>query len=201
MDHRCLPLASNSRRISVSMLLISSNSLCASPSTRSVSARPLAFPRPSFQSSMRAIMRVISGTEVTVVFSIGASDQAGAAQPSNTIRRTGRLDTPSMPVSSSAFPARPPQPSWRIRAMMSRIGMAPRFDVRLVDHLHLAAAIALDAQEPGRERGERLVEGLGAGRQWVGAVAEPVSPGRAPDGHHARSPPDNHRQRAGILLS
>ena len=28
--------------------------------------------------------------------------------------------TPSMPVSSSAFPASPPQPSWRIRAMMSR---------------------------------------------------------------------------------
>ena len=36
------------------------------------------------------------------------------------IRRTGRLLTPAMPVSSSAFPALPPQPSWRIRAMMSR---------------------------------------------------------------------------------
>jgi hypothetical protein len=47
-------------------------------------------------------MRVISGTEVTVVFSIGANNQAGAAQPNSTIRRTGRLDTASMPVSSPA---------------------------------------------------------------------------------------------------
>ena len=72
--------------------------------------------------------------------------------PRSTMRRTGRLDTPSMPVSSSAFPASPPQPSWRIRAMMSRIGWAPLRGVRLADHLHLAAAVALDAQEPGRER-------------------------------------------------
>ena len=78
-NHRRLTLPSNSRRISVSMLLISSNSLCASPSTRSVSARPLAFPCPGH-----------------VVFSIGVSDRPGAAQPSNTIRRTGRLETPSM---------------------------------------------------------------------------------------------------------
>jgi hypothetical protein len=56
------------------------------------------------------------------VISIGTSDQAGAAQPSNAIRRTGRLDTPSMPVSSSAFPALPPQPSWRVRDGRTRIG-------------------------------------------------------------------------------
>ena len=56
--------------------------------------------------------------------------------------------------------------------------------MRLVDHLHLPAAVALDPQEPGRERAERLVEGLGTGRQWVGAVAEPVSPGRSPGGHY-----------------
>jgi hypothetical protein len=29
-----------------------------------------------------------------------------------------------MPVTSSTFPALPPQPSWRIRAMISRIGMS-----------------------------------------------------------------------------
>jgi hypothetical protein len=52
-------------------------------------------------------MRVISGTEVTVVFSIDAGDQAGAAQPSKNIRRTGRLLAPSAPVSSSALPTRP----------------------------------------------------------------------------------------------
>ena len=37
--------------------------------------------------------------------------RAGARQSRNTIRRTGRLLTPSMPVSNSALPARPPQPS------------------------------------------------------------------------------------------
>ena len=36
----------------------------------------------------------------------------------------GRLLTPSMPVSSSTLPALPPQPSCRIRAMMSRIIMS-----------------------------------------------------------------------------
>ena len=49
--------------------------------------------------------------------------------PTNTIRRTGRLLTPSTLVSSSTLPARPPQPSWRMRAMMSRMRMAPRFSV------------------------------------------------------------------------
>ena len=42
--------------------------------------------------------------------------KAASAWDITTIRRTGRLLTPSMPVSSSAFPARPPQPSWRIFA-------------------------------------------------------------------------------------
>ena len=47
-----------------------------------------------------------------------------------------------------------------------RAGCGPATSgVRLVDHLHLAAAVALDAQEPRGERGERLVHGLGAGRE------------------------------------
>ena len=37
----------------------------------------------------------------------------------NTIRRTGRLVTPSMPVSNSTLPARPPQASWRMRLMIA----------------------------------------------------------------------------------
>jgi hypothetical protein len=40
-----------------------------------------------------------------------------APQPHrSTIRRTGRVLTPSIPLSSSALARRPPQPSWRIRA-------------------------------------------------------------------------------------
>jgi hypothetical protein len=38
--------------------------------------------------------------------------------------RTGRLLAPSMPVSHSTFAGLPPQPSWRMRLMMSRIGMS-----------------------------------------------------------------------------
>jgi hypothetical protein len=40
--------------------------------------------------------------------------------------------------------------------------VGPR-EVHLADHLHLAAAIALDAQEPRRKRGERLIQRLGTG--------------------------------------
>jgi hypothetical protein len=45
----------------------------------------------------------------------------------STILRTGRLLAPSMPVSNSARPGRPPQPSWRMRLRISRIGMSPCF--------------------------------------------------------------------------
>jgi hypothetical protein len=34
--------------------------------------------------------------------------------------------------------------------------------VCLIQHSHLAAAVALDAQEPRRERAERLGQGLGS---------------------------------------
>ena len=44
---------------------------------------------------------------------------------SSTILRTGLL-VPSMPDISSTFPALPPQPSWRIRAMISRSGRSLR---------------------------------------------------------------------------
>jgi hypothetical protein len=45
--------------------------------------------------------------------------------PRSTIFRTGPPLTPSMPVSSSAFPASPPQPSWRVR---SRVGPAAELE-------------------------------------------------------------------------
>jgi len=51
----------------------------------------------------------------------GAEGQASRT----TIRRTGRLLAPSMPMSSSTLPGRPPQPSRRMRSMMSRISISP----------------------------------------------------------------------------
>ena len=44
---------------------------------------------------------------------VGGVRAAALSHSSNTTRRTGRLVTPSMPVSSSALDASPPQPSWR----------------------------------------------------------------------------------------
>ena len=109
---------------------------------------------------------------------IPSAGRAAFSHPSrSTIRRTGRLLTPSMPVSSSAFPAQP------AAAVVAHPGddvaqaAVPPPGVRLVDHLHLAAAVALDAQEPRRERGERLAHGLGASGQRLGAVAAPVPRG------------------------
>ena len=60
---------------------------------------------------------------------------------------------------------------------------APPSGVRLIDQPHLAAAVALDPQEPRRARRQRLVQGLGAGGQRFVAVATPVTPER----RHGRS--------------
>jgi hypothetical protein len=49
--------------------------------------------------------------------------------------------------------------------------------MRLVEHHHLAAAVALYAQEPGRERAEHLSQRRGGRRQRLGAVGAPVSLG------------------------
>jgi hypothetical protein len=55
------------------------------------------------------------------------ASQPAALQPSRgTIRRTGRLLALDA-SDQSAFPGRPPQLSRRIFAMMSRIGISPRF--------------------------------------------------------------------------
>jgi hypothetical protein len=54
---------------------------------------------------------------------------------------------------------------------------------RLVDHLHLAAAVAGDAQEPRRERPHRLPQRLGGRRQRVVTVAAPVALAHRPAGH------------------
>jgi hypothetical protein len=72
-----------------------------------------------------------------VDLSVKALTARVAHPPRSTIRRTGRLDTPSVPVSSSAFAARP-----------QRHVAVPAGDADLIQHAHLAAAVALDAQEP-----------------------------------------------------
>jgi hypothetical protein len=101
--------------------------------------------------------------------------------PRNPIRRTGRLDTPSMPESGSAFPAGPPQPSWRILSRMSRLNMARCAECTSLTLL--ATPFAGDAHEPTRERSERLVHSLGAGREGIVAIAAPVPCGGGLAGH------------------
>ena len=74
----------------------------------------------SFEAAGRADLGVLG-------FQSPPGMRPAASQPSRSkIRRTGRLVTPSMPVSSSALPARPPHLSWCILARISRIGMVGR---------------------------------------------------------------------------
>ena len=101
---------------------------------------------------------------------------AAAGYPRSTMRRTGRLLTLSMPVSSSTFPARPPQPSCRMRSMMSRISISPCTKYCLADQPLLAAA-AIRSAGTTTGRRQRLVEGFRARRQRVVAVAAPVPSG------------------------
>jgi hypothetical protein len=86
-----------------------------------------------------------------------------------------------MRVSNSTRPARPPQPSWRIRSRMTRIGRSRCAVCALVQHPILAAAVAGDPHEPRRERAEGFVQGYCACRQRGVAVAPPLPlrpPGR-----------------------
>jgi hypothetical protein len=66
----------------------------------------------------------------------------------------------------------------------------------LVDHLHPAAAVALDPQEPRREGPERLGQRVGGRGQWVVAIAAPEPSGKLL-GHGLpmvrRIPPCGHR--------
>ena len=120
---------------------------------------------------------------------------AGTAEPvsqpsRSTMRRTGRLLTPSMPLASSARPAPP------TAAVVAHPGddVAERHDavlcgVRFVEHALLPAALTGDAQEPRRKRGEGFVESLSAG-QVVVAVGSPVAAG---DAGHWACPPHSAR--------
>src|SRR5689334_4764753 len=92
------------------------------------------------------------------------------------IFRAGRRLAPSTPANSSTLPALPPQPSWRMWAMMSRSDRARcrAVGVHLVQHPILAAAVAGDAYEPGGERRQRLIHRLASGGQQIVAVAAPV---------------------------
>jgi len=88
------------------------------------------------------------------------------------MRRTGRLLTPSsaglaqsvlltpsMPVISSAVRTPPASlvPGAGEEVAQPQVPL-PRSDVRFVQHAHLAAAVALEAQEPRGEGVERLAE-------------------------------------------
>ena len=93
-----------------------------------------------------------------------------------------------MPVSSSALPA---QPAAAVVAhpgeeIAERQGALTLGAVRLVNHGRLAAAVALDAEEPRREGAERLAQGLGGRGERVVTVAAPVPPGRLPKARHDR---------------
>jgi hypothetical protein len=70
--------------------------------------------------------------------------------------------------------------------------------VRLIEQPLLATALASHPQEPRRERGERLVQGLGAGGQRAGAVAPPVASWDGPAHADGRWP---HLPRSSAVAS
>jgi hypothetical protein len=109
----------------------------------------------------------------------GSVTYPGQGPPISTMHRIGRLETPSMPVSNSALPARPPQPSWRTRPMRTRSAMPRRCSnmCASLEHAVRAAAVTADAQEPRRKRAHRLPERLLVRGQRIGAVASPGRPG------------------------
>jgi hypothetical protein len=104
-------------------------------SSRTPRRRPLPFRQPASTSDAAVARRV--GSQRSTVRSQGirargrcspvqVADDAGhgvTLSVGDLAQRTnGRLLAPSTPVTSSTFPARPPQPSWRIRLRISRIG-------------------------------------------------------------------------------
>ena len=101
----------------------------------------------------------------------------------STIRRTGRLLAASMPVSNSARPALPPQPSWRIRSRMvaephvARRSRCVSLNIRSLPQRSQVMRMNHDGNA------ERLVEGFAAGRQRLVAVAAPVPFGDRSRGH------------------
>jgi hypothetical protein len=75
------------------------------------------------------------------------------------MRRTGRDDTPSMPLINSILPE-PPQPSVaRPREQRAdRHAALPLRRVSFAQHAVLAAAVASDAQEPRRKGAQRQIQ-------------------------------------------
>src|SRR6516162_7897016 len=59
--------------------------------------------------------------------------------------------------------------------------------VRLIHHGRLAAALAGDPQEPGREGSQRQIQRPPCGGQRLGAVVAPVTLGRRLEAAHGRS--------------
>jgi hypothetical protein len=87
-------------------------------------------------------------------------------QDVTTILRTGRAGR----AFNSGQQFHPPCPAAAsIVAHALELHVALR-EVRLGEHAVLSAPIAPDPQQPRRERGERFVHRLGAGRKRIGAV-------------------------------
>jgi hypothetical protein len=99
----------------------------------------------------------------------------------STIRRTGPLGVLLL-VTNSTQPGCPPQSTCRMLSMISRMVSVP-----CRDHPHRPAAVAFNAQEPGREGPQGLVQGLLGGRQGLVGIGAPVPLWRHPEGRHGRS--------------
>jgi hypothetical protein len=92
-------------------------------------------------------------SSIDAVHIVPVSDTEWRDQPWRmAIRRTGRLLAPSTLVTNSTLPGRPPQPSWRMRAMMSRISMSPRAGSVRARAKDAEMSNSVDTFEPGAVR-------------------------------------------------
>ena len=115
---------------------------------------------------------------------VGGVRAAALSHSMSTIRRTGRLVTPSMPVSNSTLPARPPQPSWRMRLMISRSSISRRAKWVSTRKRSFPHRSHLMPQEPGRDaaNGSSIASapvGSGASPQLVQKVSIGWCPARS----------------------
>ena len=134
-------------------------------------------------------------SSIDAVHIVPVSDTEWRDQPWRmAIRRTGRLLAPSTLVTNSTLPGRPPQPSWRMRAMMSRISMSPRA-ARVSDNIRSL---------PQRTQVTRMNHD-GKVRNGSPRASWPVGSGRSPPLPPTQvtvtMPTEGHRSRSGPTVS
>ena len=147
------------------------------PRSCACSATAPASPLPRRNSASAVALRISGETAIANSPPRGPAPSQGSRQVAHGRNIEGARDRGARAVRSRLHPAGGAasractRNRARNRAALNRADLG---EVGLVDHAHLAAAVALDAQEPRREGAQRLAQGFLARRQGFGAVRAPV---------------------------